>query len=53
MIGSNYAVTVVQLEDPGAIHPVAHVLFMQTMQEGQPDVIAAIITQLSLKVGLK
>ena len=50
--GSNYAVDLYQLEDHGSLHPDAHILSMK-MQEEKPDVITAIIAQLSLKVRLK
>ena len=52
MIGSKYAVTMPQLKYNGAIHLDAYMLFMQ-MQEEHPDDITEIMTQLSLKVGLK
>ena len=52
MTGSKYDVDVAQLEDHGALHPDSHMLFMK-IQEEQPDIIAAIITQLSLNSGLK
>ena len=52
MTGSKYAVDLYQLEDHGALHPDAHILSMK-MQEEQPDVITAIMAQLSLKVILK
>jgi hypothetical protein len=53
MTGSKYAVAVTQLEDHGALHPDAHMMFCQSMMDNQPDVVAAIMTQLSLKAGLK
>ena len=52
MTGSKYVVDLYQLEDHGALHPDAHILSMK-MQEEQPDVITAIMAQLSLKVRLK
>ena len=53
MTGSNYAVAVSQLEDHGAIHPYAHMFFIKTIQDEHPDVISAIMTQLSLNTGFK
>ena len=52
MTGSKYAINMDQLEDNGALHMEAHMFFMK-MQEEQPDIIAAIMTQLLLKAGLK
>ena len=53
MTGSKYALAVTQLENHGALHPDAHMAFFQHSMEEQPDVVAAIMTQLSLKAGLK
>jgi hypothetical protein len=53
MTGSKYAVAVTQLEDHGALHPDAHMFFIQSVCEEQPEVAAAIMTQLSLKAGMK
>ena len=52
MAGYKYSIAVFQLDNYGVIHPDAHMLFMK-MQEEQPDIITAIMTQLSLKSGLK
>ena len=52
MKGSKYAVSVVQLEDKLVLHLDAHTFFMK-IQEEQPDIITEIMTQLSLKAGLK
>ena len=52
MIVSKYAVAVYQLEDHGALHPDTHMFFMK-IQEEQPYIITAIMTQLFLKSGLK
>ena len=48
MIVSNYDVVVEKLEYHEALHMDAHMLFMK-MQEEHPDIIIAIMTQLSLK----
>ena len=45
MTGSKYAVDVVQLEDHRALHPDAHILFVQ-IQEERTDIITEIMTQL-------
>jgi hypothetical protein len=51
MSGKAYAVT--QMESHGALHPDAHMFFNHQMSPEEPDVVAAIITQLSLKTGLR
>ena len=38
---------------PVVLHPDAHMFFNQREHQEQPDVVAAIMTQLSLKAGLK
>ena len=53
MTGSKYAIAVTQLEDHGLLHPDLHEAFYHHAVSEQPDVIAAIMTQLSLKAGLK
>ena len=53
MTGSKYAFAVTQLENHGAMHPDLHMSFCQNMIEEQPDAVAAIMTQLSLKAGMK
>ena len=52
MIGSKYAVAMAQLENNGALHMYAHMLFIK-IQEENLDVITDIMTQISLKAGLK
>ena len=52
MKGYNYAPTVAQLEDRGALHPDAHMFFIK-MKEEHPDIITAIMTQLLLVGGLE
>jgi hypothetical protein len=42
-----------QLESQGALHPDAHMFFQQDIYQSEPDLVAAIMTQLSLKAGLK
>jgi hypothetical protein len=50
---STYAYAVTQLESHGALYPDAHMFFNHAMYQEEPDVVAAIMTQLSLKRGLK
>ena len=45
MIGSKYAVSVASLDDHIVLHTDAQMLFMQ-IQEEQPEIITAIMTQL-------
>ena len=42
-----------QLENQGTIHPDAHMFVQEDFYQAEPDVVAAIMTQLSLKVGLR
>ena len=44
---------VTQLEDHGKLHPDTHMAFLQCEMEAQPDAAAAMMTQLSMKAGLK
>ena len=53
MTSTKYAVAVTQLVDHGALHPDMHMQFCQHMFEEEPDAVAAIMTQLSLKRGMK
>ena len=53
MIGSKYAVDVEQLEDHGALHPYAHIFLRKVYKKEYPDIIAEIMTQISLKAGFK
>ena len=41
------------IQDHGALHPDLHRQFCQVDIQEQPDVVAVIMTQLSLKMGLK
>ena len=51
--GKKYDVALAQLKEKGVMHPDTHLLFNQTLSETAPDAVAAIMTQLSLKAGLK
>jgi hypothetical protein len=53
MSGSpKYAYAVTQLERHRALHPDAHMFFQTGMYHADPDIVAAIMTQISLKTGL-
>ena len=52
MSGNKYEAAMAQLEQEGTLHPDAHMLFQQTAKE-QPTAVSTIMTQLSLKAGLK
>jgi hypothetical protein len=53
MTGSKYAFAVTQLEEHGVLYPDAHMFAQSDFCQSDPDVVASIMTQLSLKVGLK
>jgi hypothetical protein len=53
MTGSKYAFAVSQLESHGVLHPDAHSFMQEDFYQAEPDVVAFVMTQLSLKVGLK
>ena len=53
MTGSKYSYAVTQLESQGVLNPDAHMFVQEDFYQAEPDVVAAIMTQLSLKVGLK
>jgi hypothetical protein len=53
MTGSKYLYTVTQLESQGVLNPDAHMFTQDDFYQAEPDVVAAIMTQLSLKSGLK
>jgi hypothetical protein len=54
MSGSKYAFGAIwQIEKQGVIHPYTHTFFQTDLQQATPDVVAMIMTQLSLKAGLK
>ena len=52
MSGKTYEKVMTQLDKLGTLHADAHMLFNLSVEE-QPSVVSAIMTQLSLKVGLK
>ena len=51
--GTRYAYAVTQLETHGAFYPDSHMFVQPAFYQADPDVVAAIMTQLSLKAGLK
>jgi hypothetical protein len=53
MMGSKYSYAVTQLEIQGVLYPDAHMFVQGDFYQAEPDVVAAIMTQLSLKAGLK
>jgi hypothetical protein len=53
MTGSKYSYAVTQLESQGVLYPDAHMFVQDDFYQAEPDVVAAIMTQLSLKAGLK
>jgi hypothetical protein len=53
MSGSKYSYAVTQLESQGFINPDAHMFVQEGFYQADPDVMAAIMTQLSLKADLK
>jgi len=52
MSGKKYEYIAAQYEDHGVMHPDAHMMEPNGMYPAEPDVVAMIMTQLSLKVGL-
>jgi hypothetical protein len=53
MTGSKYSYAVTQLETHGVLHPDSHMFVQEDFYQSDPDVMAHIMTQLSLKSGLK
>jgi Reverse transcriptase (RNA-dependent DNA polymerase) len=51
--GSRYSYAVTQLQYEGLLHPDAHMFVQDDFYQAEPDVVAAVMTQLSLKNGLK
>jgi hypothetical protein len=52
MTGSKYSYAVTQLETQGVLNPDAHMSVQDNFYQAEPHVVAAIMTQLSLKAGL-
>ncbi len=53
MTGSKYSYGVMQLETQGVLHPDYHMFIQEDFSQSNPDVMAHIMTQLSLTSGLK
>jgi hypothetical protein len=53
MTGSKYSYAVTQLEIHGVLYPDSHMFIQEDFYQSDPDVVAHIMTQLSLKSGLK
>jgi len=53
MTGKQYAYAIAQVEEKEVLHPNAQMFVHCHVAKAEPDVIAAIMTQLSLKAGLK
>jgi hypothetical protein len=53
MSGSKYAYAVTQLESQGVLNPDAHMFVQEDFYQSEPNAVAAIMTQLSIKAGLK
>jgi hypothetical protein len=53
MSGSNYSYAVTKLESQGVLNTDAHMFVQEDFYQAEPDIVAAIMTQLSLKAGLK
>jgi hypothetical protein len=53
MTVSKYAYAVTQMECQGTLNPDAHMFLQEDMYQAEPDVVAMVMTQLSLKGGLK
>ena len=51
--GSRYAYAAAQLESTGALYPDSHMFVQTAFYQADPDLVAIIMTQLSLKAGLK
>jgi hypothetical protein len=51
--GSKYSYAVTQLQNDGLLNPDAHMFLQGDFYQAEPDVVTAIMTQLSLKSGLR
>jgi hypothetical protein len=49
--GTGYSYAVTQLESHGVLNPDAHMFVQEDFYQAEPDVVAAVMTQLSLKSG--
>jgi hypothetical protein len=53
LTGKKYAFIVKQIQEQGVLHPDSHMFIQDNYYQAEPDVVAYVMTQLSLKVGLK
>jgi hypothetical protein len=53
MMGSKYSCEITQLESQGVFYPDVHMFVQDDFYQAEPDVVETIMTQLSLKYGLK
>ena len=53
MSGSKYSYAVTHLESQGLLNPDAHMFVQEVFYLAEPDVVASVMTQLSLKIGLR
>ncbi len=53
MTGSKCSYAIMQLETQGVLHPDYHMLIQEDFYQANPNVVAHVMTQLSLKSGLK
>ena len=53
MSDSKYSYVVTQLESQGVLNPDAHMFVQEGFYQSEPDVLASVMTQLSLKSGLR
>jgi hypothetical protein len=53
MTGTKYSYAVTQLESHGVLFPDAHMFVQADFYQYEPDIVAMVMTQLSLKAGLK
>ena len=53
MLGSKYSFAVEQLEWQGVLHSDTHMFVQEDFYQVEPDVVAAVMAQLSTKAGLR
>ena len=53
MSGSKYSYAITHLESQGLLNPDAHMFVQEGFYLAEPDVAASVMTQLSLKIGLR
>ena len=52
MLGYKYSYAVTHLESQGVLKPDAHMFVQEEFYQAEPDVVASVMTQLSLNSGL-